>query len=54
LVYIDDLIVVGDDEHEKQTLREKLVVQFERNDLVELKYFHGIKTTYLKKGIFIS
>jgi len=32
LVYVDDMIVVGDDEQEKQILREKLVAQFEMKD----------------------
>jgi len=54
LVYVDDMIVAGDDGHEKQILKEKLAAQFEMKDLGKLKYFLGIEVTYSKKGIFIS
>jgi len=54
LVYVDDMIVAEDDEHEKQILKEKLVAQFEMKDLGKLKYFLGIEVSYSKKGIFIS
>jgi len=54
LVYVDDMIVAGDDEHEKQILKEKLAAQFEMKDLGKLKYFLGIEVAYSKKGIFIS
>jgi len=39
LVYVDDIIVARDDEHEKQILKEKLVVLFVMKDLGILKYF---------------
>jgi len=52
LVYVDDMIVAGDDEHEKQILKEKLAAQFEMKDLGKLKYFLGIEVAYSKKGIF--
>jgi len=54
LVYVDDVIVARDDEHEKQILKEKLVTKFEMKNLRKLKYFLRIKVAYLKKGIFIS
>jgi len=54
LVYVDDMIVAGDGEHEKQVLKEKLAIQFEIKDLGKLKYFLGIKVAYSKKDIFIS
>lgn len=54
LVYIDDIIIAGDDELEKQTLRERLAAQFEMKDLGKLKYFLGIEVTYSRQGIFIS
>ena len=53
MVYVDDMIVARDDEHEKKILKEKLVAQFEMKDLGNLKYFLGIEVAYLKKGIFI-
>ncbi|RDX90757.1 Copia protein, partial [Mucuna pruriens] len=45
LVYVDYMIVTGDDEIEKLTLKEKLG---------KLKYFLGIEVAYSKQGIFIS
>jgi len=37
LVYVDDIIIVGYDELEKQTLRERLATQFEMKDLRKLR-----------------
>ncbi|RDX99830.1 hypothetical protein CR513_17073, partial [Mucuna pruriens] len=54
LVYIDDMVVTGDDEIEKLTLKEKLVPQFEIKELGKLKYFLRIEVAYSKQGIFIS
>ncbi|RDY07758.1 putative mitochondrial protein, partial [Mucuna pruriens] len=48
------MIVTGDDEIKKLTLKEKLATQFEMKDLEKLKYFLGIEVTYSKQGIFIS
>ncbi|RDX94047.1 Copia protein, partial [Mucuna pruriens] len=53
-VYVDDMIVTGDDEIEKLTLKEKLATQFEMKELGKPKYFLGIKVAYSKQGIFIS
>ena len=53
-IYANDIIIFDDDLVEKQTLKERLVVEFERKDLGKLKYFLGIKTAYSKYGIFIS
>ncbi|RDX92968.1 hypothetical protein CR513_24839, partial [Mucuna pruriens] len=54
LVYVDDMIVIGDYEIEKLTLKEKLATQFEMKELGKLKYFLGIEVAYSKQGIFIS
>jgi len=54
LVYVDDMIIIGDDEIEKQNLRERLVAQFEMKDLGKLEYFLGIEVAYSRQGIFIS
>ncbi|RDX99177.1 putative mitochondrial protein, partial [Mucuna pruriens] len=48
------MIVIGDDEIEKLTLKEKLATQFEMKELGKLKYFLGIEVAYSKQGIFIS
>ncbi|RDY03473.1 hypothetical protein CR513_12941, partial [Mucuna pruriens] len=54
LVYVDDMIVIGDDEIEKLILKEKLATQFEMKELGKLKYFLGIKIAYSEQGMFIS
>jgi len=54
LVYMDDMIIAGNDEVQKQVLKEKLAAQFEMKDLRRLKYFLGIEVAYSKQGIFMS
>ena len=54
LVYVDDIIVTGNDEKEKHELKQKLVKEFEIKELGKLKYFLGIEVTYSTQGIFIS
>ncbi|RDX67605.1 hypothetical protein CR513_53499, partial [Mucuna pruriens] len=51
LVYVDDMIVIGDDEIEKLNLKEKLIPQFEMKELGKLKYFLGIEVAYFKKYV---
>ncbi|RDY06002.1 Copia protein, partial [Mucuna pruriens] len=53
LVCVDDMIVIGDNEIEKITLKEKLVTQFEIKELGKLKYFLGIEVSYSKQRIFV-
>ena len=54
LVYVDDIIVTGNDEKERQTLRQCLTKKFEIKELGKLKYFQGIEVVHSKQGIFIS
>lgn len=54
IVYVDDIIIAGDDLIEKDMLRKRLTVEFEIKKLEKLKYFLGIKMVYSEKGIFIS
>ncbi|WVZ24536.1 hypothetical protein V8G54_003080 [Vigna mungo] len=54
LVYVDDIIVSGDDKKEQQVLSECLATEFEIKTLGRLKYFLGIEVAHSKKGIFIS
>ena len=42
LVYVDDIIVSGNDEKEKEALKNHLAKEFDIKDLVRLKYFLGI------------
>ena len=54
LVYVDDIIVTGDDEEEQKLLSQHLAKNFEIKTLGKLKYFLGIEVVHSKKGIFIS
>ena len=53
-MYVDDIIVTGNDEKEKNTFKQCLVKEFEIKDLGKLKYFFGIEVAQSKQGIFIS
>jgi len=54
LVYVDDIIVTGDDEEKQKLLSQHLAKEFEIKTLRKLKYFLGIEVAHSKKGIFIS
>ncbi|XP_068483246.1 uncharacterized mitochondrial protein AtMg00810-like [Phaseolus vulgaris] len=54
LVYVDDIIITGDDKEEQQMLSQRLATKFEIKTLGRLKYFLGIEVVHSKKGIFIS
>ena len=53
-MYVDDIIVAGNDGKEKNTLKQRLAKEFEIKDLGKLKYFLGIEVARSKQGIFIS
>ena len=54
LVYVDDIIVTGNDMEGMEILRSCLVKEFEIKELGKLKYFLGIEVANSNKGIFIS
>jgi hypothetical protein len=54
LVYVDDIIVTGDDDKERQILSQCLAKEFEIKALGRLKYFLGIEVAHSRQGIFIS
>lgn len=54
LVYVDDIIVTGNDDKERQVLNQCLAEEFEIKALGRLKYFLGIEVAHSKQGIFIS
>ena len=53
LVYVDDIMVTGNDEREKYEVKQRLATEFEIKELGKLKYFLGIEVTYSTQGIFI-
>ena len=54
IVYVDDMIIIGDDSEEITRLQEQLASEFEMKNLGGLKYFLGIEVARSKRGIFLS
>lgn len=53
IIYVDDMIITGNDTEEMENLRKQLFLDFEMKDLGPLKYFLGIEVLRSNKGIFI-
>ncbi|VVA39997.1 PREDICTED: Retrovirus-related Pol poly from transposon, partial [Prunus dulcis] len=43
IIYVDDMIVTGDDQAEMQNLHKYLASEFKMKSLGDLKYFLGIE-----------
>ncbi|CAL8175713.1 unnamed protein product [Prunus armeniaca] len=54
IVYVDDIIMTGDDIEEISKLKIQLAKEFDVKDLGTLRYFLGIEVAHSKEGIFIS
>src|SRR4051812_12485303 len=53
-VYVDDIVITGDDVEEIQRLKTRLWKEFEVKDLGQLKYFLGIEIARSPRGIVLS
>ena len=53
-VYVDDIVITGDDVEEIQRLKNRLRKEFEVKDLGQLKYFLGIEIARSSRGIVLS
>ena len=53
IVYVDDMVVIGNDPNERKALQSYLSSKFEMKDLGHLKYFLGIEESRSDKGIFL-
>nr|GEW21637.1 putative ribonuclease H-like domain-containing protein [Tanacetum cinerariifolium] len=53
IIYVDDMIVTGDDKEEITKLKKYLFTEFKMKDLGRLKYFLRIEVLGLKQGIFM-
>jgi hypothetical protein len=54
IIYVDDMIITGDDMEEISRLQEQLATEFEMKNLGGLKYFLGIEVARTKQGISLS
>ena len=53
-VYLDDIVITGDDSVEISRVKMRLSKEFEVKDLGQLKYFLGIEIARSPKGIVLS
>ena len=54
IIYVDDMVITGNNEEKISNLKKKLFMEFEMKDSGNLKYFLGIKVLRSKRGIFIN
>ena len=54
LLYVNDMIITGDDLSGIQYLKDFLSQQFEMKDLGHLSYFLGLEITYSTNGLYIT
>ncbi|XP_071681833.1 uncharacterized protein [Lolium perenne] len=54
VVYVDDIVITGNDDEEIQRLKKTLARIFEVKDLGSLHYFLGIEVAYGAQGIYLS
>ena len=54
VVYVDDIIITGNDMASISSLKSFLHGQFHTKDLGMLKYFLGVEVMSSKRGIFLS
>ncbi|XP_059663880.1 uncharacterized mitochondrial protein AtMg00810-like [Cornus florida] len=54
IVYVDDMVVTGNDPEEMKALKKYLSREFEMKDLGPLRYFLGIEVSRSNKRIFLS
>jgi hypothetical protein len=53
IVYVDDIIIIENDDKEIDKLKQQLAKEFEIKDLGLLRYFLGIEVSWSTKGIYI-
>ncbi|CAL2264786.1 unnamed protein product [Prunus armeniaca] len=54
IIYVDDMIITGNNKQEISQLQDYLATEFEMKDLGGLKYFLGIEVARSQQGIFLS
>ena len=54
LLYVDDMIIIGNNLSDIQELKDFLNQQFEMKDLRHLNYFLGLEITHVIAGLYIT
>ena len=54
IIYVDDMVITGNNEEEISDLKKKFFMEFEMKDLGNQKYFLGIKVLRSTRGIVIN
>ena len=54
IIYVDDIVLSGDDQTEISQLKQRMSTEFEIKDLGNLKNFLGMKVVRSKEGISVS
>lgn len=54
LIYVDDILLIGNDKQEINCLKSYFLWHFHMKDLGDLKYFLGIEFSCSSRGIFMS
>lgn len=48
IVYVDDIILIGDHYKKLKCLKKKLATKFKIRDMGTMKYFHGMEASSLR------
>lgn len=54
LLYVDDIILTGNNEHELNSVKRMLSLEFDMTDMGRLKSFLGVKIEFRPNGMFLS
>ena len=54
IVYVDDIILTGDDVEGIEELKKELSSEFEIKDLGQLRYFLGMEIARSRQGLVVS
>ena len=54
LVYVEDIIMIGDNLEGMESLKKRLIKELEIKQLSKLKYFLGIEVAHLARDFHIS
>ena len=54
IVYVDDIVITGDDDQGIEKVKQHLSNEFEVKDLGQMRYFLGIEVSRSSRGIYLS